>query len=216
MLSLGFDTATPVTTVAVASDGQILAEVEEVDPRRHAELLAPMIHRVLAEAATAPGDITDIVVGVGPGAFTGLRVGIATACALGDAWDVPVRGVVTLDVVAAASGLDDTFAVVMDARRREVYWATYTGAGERDSGPFVAPPDEVVAAVGDRPVVGAGSTPFADLFRDVRGPELPRAGVLTQLAHRRISDGLPMLSAHPVYLRRPDVTPSTKPKSVLR
>jgi len=157
VLLLAFDTATPAVTVALRGDEGVLAEHTEVDARRHGELLAPGIEKVLAAAGRARTELTGVAVGVGPGPFTGLRVGLMTARALGDALEIPVHGVCTLDILAAASkplrepppgtrviaapetGTStasasdvsyEQFAVATDARRREVYWAIYSQTGE--------------------------------------------------------------------------------------
>ena len=103
MLLLAFDTATPAVTVALRGDEGVLAEHTEIDARRHGELLAPGIEKVLADAGCSRTDLTGVAVGVGPGPFTGLRVGLMTARALGDALDIPVYGVCTLDILAAAA-----------------------------------------------------------------------------------------------------------------
>ena len=103
VLLLAFDTATPAVTVALRGDEGVLAEHTEIDARRHGELLAPGIEKVLADAGRSRTDLTGIAVGVGPGPFTGLRVGLVTARALGDALDIPVHGVCTLDILAAAA-----------------------------------------------------------------------------------------------------------------
>jgi tRNA threonylcarbamoyl adenosine modification protein YeaZ len=215
VLTLAFDTATPATTVALVRGSKILAERSHIDPRRHAELLIPTINAVLAEASLTLRDVSDVVVGVGPGAFTGLRVGLVTARSLGDALGVSVHGVVTLDAIAAASGLEQPFVVVTDARRREIFWATYASAFSRDEGPFVGKPEEVAERVRSRPAIGAGATPFAELFGDTRGPDLPSAGALAQVAYRKLAAGGVLPPAAPMYLRRPDVTHSAGPKSVL-
>ena len=215
MLILGLDTATPATTVAVVRSGEVAAERSPVDSRKHVELLIPTIHAVLEDAGVNLAQVTDVAVGVGPGAFTGLRVGLVTARSLGAALGIPVHGVVTLDAMAAASGLEEPFAVVTDARRREVFWATYAGGFTREQGPFVGKPDEVAKSLGDRPVVGANVTPFAELFHDVREPDLPSAAALAQIVYRALTAGESLLPPEPVYLRRPDAIPSSGPKSVL-
>ncbi len=94
---MAFDTATPAVSVALLGDEGVLAEHTEVDARRHGELLAPGIEKVLAEAGRSSTELTGVAVGVGPGPFTGLRVGLMTARALGDALEIPVHGVCTLD-----------------------------------------------------------------------------------------------------------------------
>ena len=101
MLILAFDTATPAVTVAVHDGSAVIAHESAVDARRHGELLAPSIARVLATAGAQPGDLTALAVGTGPGPYTGLRVGLVTARVLGSALCIPVDGVCTLDIIAA-------------------------------------------------------------------------------------------------------------------
>jgi tRNA threonylcarbamoyl adenosine modification protein YeaZ len=125
---LALDTATPAVSVAVADGGQVLAERTTVDARRHGELLAPAIEAVLREAGAGRADVDRVAVGVGPGPFTGLRVGLVTARVLGAVLGVPVVGVCTLDVLAlmaAEDGVTGDFRVVSDALRKEVHWADY-------------------------------------------------------------------------------------------
>lgn len=93
MLLLAFDTATPAVTAAVHDGTAVLAQTYQVDARRHGELLLPAIGRVLAEAGVDKRELTAIAVGVGPGPYTGLRVGLVTAAALGHALELPVHGV---------------------------------------------------------------------------------------------------------------------------
>ena len=216
MLLLAIDTATPATSVAVVDDGEVVVELQHVDARGHCEVLAPLVVEALAVARTAAGRLAAIAVGVGPGAYTGLRVGIVTALSMADALAVPVHGVVSLDALAFGSGLGAPFAVVTDARRKEVFWARYADWATRLSGPDVGRPDEVAAAVAGLPVVGASGTPFAGRFTDVRGPDLPSAGALGCLAAGRLASGGGLLLPQPVYLRRPDVTVSAGPHRVGR
>ncbi|GAA2633973.1 tRNA (adenosine(37)-N6)-threonylcarbamoyltransferase complex dimerization subunit type 1 TsaB [Actinomadura fulvescens] len=213
MLVLAFDTATAAVTVALYewSPGEGIvgrAATEAVDPRRHTELLTPSIAAVLAEAGAAPEDLSALAVGVGPGPYTGLRVGLVTARAMGEALRVPVHGVCTLDVIAWASGRTAPFAVATDARRKEVYWARYDSADFRTTEPAVGRPTEVRAA-GDLPVIGEG----AALYPDVLGtpgqdpaPLLPTATALAELVVTRLSGGAgpKLLAPEPLYLRRPD------------
>ncbi|MGH3355595.1 MAG: tRNA (adenosine(37)-N6)-threonylcarbamoyltransferase complex dimerization subunit type 1 TsaB, partial [Nocardioidaceae bacterium] len=125
MLLLAFDTATPAVTVALHDGRDVLARHTEVDAMRHGELLAPGIATVLERSGVNRRELTDVAVGVGPGPFTGLRVGLVTARTLGLVLGVRVHGVCTLDVLAAESGLTEPFVVATDARRKEVYWASY-------------------------------------------------------------------------------------------
>lgn len=139
---LAVDTSSARTSVAVVDGQRVVAEAAHLDARRHAEVLAPLLADVIAGIDRA--SIEAVVCGVGPGPYTGLRVGIATALAVGVAWQVPVHGICSLDAVAAAAlDVEPTAAglcVALDARRREVYWARYAGDGDRREGPRVAEP----------------------------------------------------------------------------
>ncbi|HKE50114.1 MAG TPA: tRNA (adenosine(37)-N6)-threonylcarbamoyltransferase complex dimerization subunit type 1 TsaB, partial [Actinomycetes bacterium] len=174
MLVLAFDTATPAVTVAVCDGARMLAEHTVVDPRRHGELLAPGIRTVLREAGVERSALDGITVGVGPGPFTGLRVGLITARVLGATLGIPVFGVCTLDALAEAAGLPDEFGVATDARRKEIYWARYAGR-QRLDGPHVDRPADAAARLDGIPVAGAGAALYPDAFPDRREPQLPSA-----------------------------------------
>jgi tRNA threonylcarbamoyladenosine biosynthesis protein TsaB len=120
VLLLAMDTATPATTVAVHDGTTVLARRTVVDARRHAEVLAPAVAEVLAAIDASVADLTLVACGVGPGPYTGLRVGVVTARVLALSRGIPVVGVCTLDAIAAGCGLDRPFGVATDARRREV------------------------------------------------------------------------------------------------
>lgn len=215
---LAFDTATPAVTVALHDGTTTIAESTAVDARRHGELLAPAIDEVLATAGRRAVELTDVAVGVGPGPFTGLRVGIVTARTLGDALGVPVHGVCTLDALAygaGAQGLTGPFAVATDARRREVYWARYADARTRLTEPAVGWPAQVGEELTGLPVVGAGATLYPDAFPDAREPRLPAGSWFAELAVRRLADGEPLLPTEPLYLRRPDAVEPGARKPVL-
>lgn len=196
---LALDTATPAVTVAVADGDTVLAHRCTVDARRHGELLAPTIASVLAEAGIDRRSLTQVAVGVGPGPFTGLRVGLVTARTLGAVLDIPVVGVCTLDALALQSGLDGEFRVVTDARRQQVYWAAYTTDGglHRVDGPRVDAPADVAW---DGPAAGVGASIYAESFPGHCGPDHPSAADLCRWVVR----GLPLLAPDPLYLRRPD------------
>ncbi|WP_298135060.1 tRNA (adenosine(37)-N6)-threonylcarbamoyltransferase complex dimerization subunit type 1 TsaB [Micropruina sp.] len=202
-LTLGIDTSTDVR-VGLADGAGVLASRAVTDSRAHAEQLMPLVNATLAEAGRTLHDLGLIVVGVGPGPFTGLRVGVVTAQTLGFALGVPVRGVCSLDAVAAghlvAGNPGGEFLAVSDARRREVYWARYDTDGRRVEGPAVSPASELP----ELPVVGPGAglaggtpSPLDGGVLALAGPELPEVGL------------------SPLYLRRPDATVPTNRKSTL-
>jgi tRNA threonylcarbamoyladenosine biosynthesis protein TsaB len=190
---LAIDTSGAIAVAAVAG-GTVLAERTEFAPRGHAELLAGMAEAVLADAGGARPN--RIVVGTGPATFTGLRVGLVTARALGYAWGVPVDGVCALDALGAEYG---TCTVVTDARRKEVYWATYVD-GFRTAGPEVAVPDDV--RVSGR-VVGRGAALYPEVFANPTAAD-PNPAYLVRVAEAARASGLE-LPTEPLYLRRPDV-----------
>lgn len=219
MLLLGFDTATTVTTVGLVRsriDGsiEILGEQSHRDGRRHGEVLPVQIEHVMRGAGVTPADLDAIAVGVGPGAFTGLRVGLATADALGLALQIPVYGANTLDVLAFATKRTVPFAIVTDARRREVFWSTYTRFDERGSEPTVGTPDAAGSAFAGLDVVCPPGTPEIEGVQ-VRVGEEPRAVALCSLVLLRLAAGSGTDLPVPLYLRRPDVMPASAPKSVL-
>jgi tRNA threonylcarbamoyladenosine biosynthesis protein TsaB len=198
VLLLGFDTSTPAVTVALHDGTAVVAERTVVDARRHGELLAPGIAHVLAAAGASASDLTALAVGVGPGPFTGLRVGLMTARALSEALAIPVTGVCSLDILAAAVTSAEPFVVATDARRKEVYWATYDRDGLRIDGPRVEKPVDVEWR---GPSYGAGALMYPAAFTDARQPDLPSARVLAQL----VASGTALvLPPDPLYLRRPD------------
>ncbi|MFI7383138.1 tRNA (adenosine(37)-N6)-threonylcarbamoyltransferase complex dimerization subunit type 1 TsaB [Streptomyces sp. NPDC049813] len=208
MLLLAMDTATPAVTVALHDGTATVAESAQVDARRHGELLLPAVDRVLAEAGVALDAVTGIVVGVGPGPYTGLRVGLMTADTFGLALDVPVHGVCTLDGLAYAAGdggdLEGPFVVATDARRKEVYWARYADRRTRLTDPAVDRPADLAEAVAGLPAVGAGALLYPDTFTDPRGPQHVSAAALAALAAEKLAAGEELLEPRPLYLRRPD------------
>lgn len=209
---LALDTATHAVTVALHTgepDGAVVAESTVVDALRHGELLVPGIQHVLVEAGVAPRDLTRFAVGVGPGPFTGLRVGIVTARTMAAVLQIPAVGVCTLDVVAAAvADQPDGFRVATDARRREVYWAVYDGTGRRTTAPAVDRPDEVAF---EGPVAGRGARLYPDAFPHPIDPENPSAADLARLVATERAELLP---PEPLYLRRPDAAAPGRRKRV--
>jgi tRNA threonylcarbamoyl adenosine modification protein YeaZ len=214
VIVLAIDTSTPaVTTGLVDLDGMHtqLARVT-VNARAHGELLAPHVRDVLAEAGLTADRVDAIVCGAGPGPFTGLRVGMVTASALGHALDLPVYPVCSLDAIAADTEGSEPLLVVTDARRREVYWAAYDGAHRRVDGPHVQRPAEL-AELTDLPerVVGAG----AELLgRPVNGPAYPSPMGLVAVAADDLRAKTEPAPLTPLYLRRPDAVPPGTAKKV--
>ncbi|MBZ3907421.1 MULTISPECIES: tRNA (adenosine(37)-N6)-threonylcarbamoyltransferase complex dimerization subunit type 1 TsaB [Streptomyces] len=206
MLLLALDTATPAVTVALHDGSDVVAASSQVDARRHGELLLPAVDRVLAEAGTRLDAVTGIVVGVGPGPYTGLRVGLMTADTFGLALGVPVHGLCTLDGLAyeAQGAVEGPFVVATDARRKEVYWARYDGPRARVSEPAVDRPAEIAELVAGLPAVGAGALLYPDTFPDARAPEHVSAAALAALAAERLAAGEELEAPRPLYLRRPD------------
>ena len=193
---LAIDTATPAVTAGVVSDGNLLAERVSVDARGHAERITPNVLAALADAGLRMADLDAVVVGCGPGPFTGLRVGMATAAAYGHALGVPVHGVCSLDAIGGQT-TGDTL-VVTDARRREVYWARYRD-GIRIGGPAVDAPASVDP--GDAQAV-AGSPEHAAVFGlPLCGPSHPTPVGLVRAVVEWSDNPVPLV---PLYLRRPD------------
>jgi tRNA threonylcarbamoyl adenosine modification protein YeaZ len=206
---LAFDTATPHVTVAVHDGERVVSTYSSTEAMRHGEMLAPGIAAVLADAGAIAQDVTAVAVGVGPGPFTGLRVGLVTARTMAHALGIPVYGVCSLDVLAAEAqdaGLDE-FVVATDARRKEVYLATYDGTGRVD-GPLVARPVDVAT---DRTVVGRGAVLYPDAFPNAAPPEHPSAAVLCDVV---VGERFELLDPEPLYLRRPDAAMPGAPKKV--
>ena len=199
---LAMDTATPAVTAGVLRlEGvEVLAERVTVDARAHAEQLTPNVLAALADAGLTVNDLDAVVVGCGPGPFTGLRVGMATAAAYGHALGVPVHGVCSLDAIGVETRGDAL--VVTDARRREVYWARYRD-GVRVDGPAVNAPTDVPA---DAHAV-AGSPEHAALFDlPMLSPVYPTASGLVRAVADWTAEPAPLV---PLYLRRPDAKPSS-------
>ncbi|NYG07445.1 tRNA threonylcarbamoyl adenosine modification protein YeaZ [Phycicoccus badiiscoriae] len=209
---LSIDTSTSVR-VAVSA-GADWAQDGSDDPRGHTEAVAPLMRDLLARLGLAPTDVTDVVVGNGPGPFTGLRVGIVSGLVFGHAMGIPVHGVCSLDVLAQQAVehvREGEFVVATDARRKEVYWARYRVDPDRPeqdravrlTEPAVARPADVPEEVRGLPTAGRGPVLYPELFpRPVAVLDVS-AGVLGDLALQRLSRG-ETLPVEPLYLRRPD------------
>ena len=209
---LTFDTATPLVTVALHDGDDVVAELVSERPLQHGEQLAPLIERVLRETGLVRQDLTAIGVGIGPGPFTGLRVGLVTARTLGFVLELPVYGVCTLDVLAVEAAdtgaVGEEFVVATDARRREVYLASYDAAGVRLDGPVV---DKAADHATDRPVVGEGAVLYPESFPHRTGPTQPSAGWLARVIAEERAE---LHDPEPLYLRRPDAATPGTPKRV--
>jgi tRNA threonylcarbamoyl adenosine modification protein YeaZ len=208
VLVLALDTATPTLVAGVArwTDGaaEVLAEQAVPSGNRHAELLTPAIRAVLSDAGIAMGSLDAVVVGLGPGPFTGLRVGVVTAATLADARGLLAIGVCSLDAIGEGAR-----TVVTDARRKEVYWAAYDATGARVDGPGVDRPEEL-------PVRGpfVGDERFAErLGAPVAEARVTTAGLL-RTAAPQLADPSSAGPLVPLYLRRPDATPPSSIKAV--
>lgn len=207
---LAIDTSAGTSVAVVDREGGVLSELSVVDTMRHAEVIGGMIRDALAQASVVPAELSGVAAGMGPGPFTGLRVGIAAAKAFALGIGKPVVPIVSHDAVALeryAWGHTGPLLVVTDARRRELYWSTYGGVDElgiplRNGGPGLSKPDELERAA-------------------LHGADVPRhdaasvsAGQLGMLAEWLYAARRPFAEDRPLYLRSPDVTPSSGPKRV--
>lgn len=220
---LGIETAVEHVGVAVGDHKGIRAQATVASDRRHAESLAPMISFVMSQAGVAMADLSAVAVDVGPGLFTGMRVGIATAKSIAWALEVPVASVCSLDALAAvARGSDVPVAAALDARRGEVYWALYRAGADgnapvRITEPVVSAPEDLAIHLADRAeevvCLGSGFVRHAGFFEAspwirssaVADPH-PSATEVTRLGsvllmHDEVVDAA---SVEPMYLRAPD------------
>jgi tRNA threonylcarbamoyl adenosine modification protein YeaZ len=189
----------------------VRAQARTINPRAHGEVLAVGIDAGLTEVGIAPSELGAVVAGLGPGPFTGLRVGLVTAAMLSDVLGIPSYGVCSLDGIGPERG---AVLVATDARRREVYWARYLD-GTRVAGPDVARAADVDID-GATAMVGAG----ARLYSDVLGLPLldddyPSLSRLVERARPRLLTGAPTETLTPLYLRRPDAVEPGPAKAVL-
>jgi tRNA threonylcarbamoyl adenosine modification protein YeaZ len=207
---LSIDTSAGTSVAVVDRDRGIIAEAGETDTRRHAEVIGELIELCLARSGVPIAQLSGVVAGMGPGPFTGLRVGIAAANTFALGAGKPVVRVVSHDGIAwahYAAGGTGPLLVVTDARRREVYWSAYEGADEfglplRSQGPALTKPDDLPGAV----------TGYAGYLRlDAAEVSAGASGMLAEglFQHRR-----PFAGSEPLYLRSPDVTVPNAPKRV--
>ncbi len=237
MLVLGFDTATPAVSVAVHDGVRVVGEAFAVDARRHGELLAPMIAKVMADAGAARADLTAVAVGVGPGPYTGLRVGVVTARVLGAVLGIPVYGVCTLDLIAVAVPATPAGRVPGGHRcapQRGLLGQVRRAIGDAWKVPWLVAASSIPGAP-ELTVAGTGGQLYPEAFgaverarlsagphalRDRGGPARragrpSRAELGTKPGPGTLAEaGTPLLAAEPLYLRRPDAREPGPPKRV--
>lgn len=220
---LAFDTATPVTSVAVGVAGALVAEISITGEKAQMERLMPMIDAALREAGAGIRDMDGIAVGIGPGLFTALRIGVTTANTLSQVMKVPLAGVSSLDVLAAGVVYrGGTIAAAIDARRGEVFASLYQAMDGRAvpvGAPRVLKPENLAAELSARDngvtMVGDGFQAYYPVFKEALDdritpapPEFmyPRASSLLMLAGPLLEveqPGVPGL-VKPMYIRQPD------------
>jgi len=234
---LAIDTSGAMSTAVVFADGGAV-ERNLLEFRLHAELLNVLVSETLTEAGITAKDLAGVAVGIGPGPFTGLRIGIAAARALAFALDIPLYGVGSLDALALQA-LEQLklelppaaeIVVVTDARRREVYWAVYrmSNTNEADTnalqlptqitGPYVSKASEIATSISNieadrqgRYVVGYGAELYPDsLHLTPRAPKYPSAAAIGRIARFRAISNQAQ-PTDPLYLRRPDIHSNNAP-----
>ncbi len=215
MIVLGLDTATWTAAVGVVRDQVVLAEDVEPASRSHVASLPALVERVLARAGLAIGDLEGLAISIGPGSFTGLRIGLGLAKGLAFAGGVPLAAVSTLEALAAVSGAapGETVCAALDARKREVYGALFRVDDDgslRRLGPDVALAPEALVARLPPGAVLVGDASAA--YPDVLGPGLvvrpfathhPRGGVVARLGACLLAAGeaVDVGTVEPVYVR---------------
>lgn len=221
MLLLGVTTATQQVGCAIGGHEGVLASAHSARGKRHAETLVPSIDFVRRQARVELSEMSVIAVDIGPGLFTGLRVGVAAAKAMAHALRVPMIGISSLDLLAwPVRHTTREIVAVVDARRGEVFHARYRptpGGVQRIAGPEVSTPTELRAELQatdtDFLLVGDGALRHADHWDDMVRVEVaeqylahPNAASLVQLAHARAirEDFVQPWQLEPLYLRQPD------------
>lgn len=216
---LAIDTSAALVGAACVDGGMLLSEVVEDDARRHGELLAPAISEALRQAGVDRRELDGVAVGVGPGPFTGLRVGVSTALVMSRALGIPAIGVCSLDALASSvhrtlrreqdsspsphAATTPEFLVATDARRKEIYWARYGRDGEslvRVQGPFVTRPADLPGDVRAVPAYGRGGALYPEYLSAREGHHDVRPAAVGLCAQ----DPAWQLPPEPLYLRRPD------------
>lgn len=218
---LAIETSTGRSSVAIVTPDAVLASASLGRPRRHGDFVAPAVAFCLQQARLTPDRLTGIAVGLGPGLYTGLRVGIATAQAMAASLELPTVGLSSLDVLAfQVRHADELICAVIDARRRELFWALYRavpGGIQREADLRLGSVDQLGAELTsqgeDVLVVGEGALAYRSQISDgdvrIAGPEVawPSAAVLGALAIPRFEreETQPPTELRPIYLRQADV-----------
>lgn len=211
-LVLAIESATSCVGCAIGTPDGVIASTYSARGRRHAESLAPQIEFVAGQSGVALGELEHIAVDVGPGLYTGLRVGITTARAMAHTLGITMVPVTSLDAIAHANRAGGEMIVAIDARRGEVFHAVYSvdaDGGLSGTDPAVGPAESIDAGV-HRRVVGDGALVYADEFeerelhvdRDASPSPLPDS--ILALAMTRLDRAVPPAEITPLYLRRPD------------
>ncbi|MDO7882907.1 tRNA (adenosine(37)-N6)-threonylcarbamoyltransferase complex dimerization subunit type 1 TsaB [Salinibacterium soli] len=202
---LAIDTSAGTTVAVVDRERGILAEHSTADTRSHAEVIGTLIRASLDDAGIAVTDLSGVAAGMGPGPFTGLRVGIAAARAFAVGAGKPVVPIASHDAIAFGLGLgaDDPVVIATDARRRELFYSVYRGTDDaglpvRTLGPALAKAAELELPAGHRLIEATEVS----------------AGALGMLAETLYANGRAFAPDEPLYLRSPDVTLSAGPKRV--
>ena len=221
MIILGIESATSQVGCAIGGHEGVLASTHSSRGRRHAENLTPQIDFVREQARISLNEISVIAVDIGPGLYTGLRVGVATAISMAFGLGVPMIGISSLDLLAyPVRHCAKLIVPAIDARRGEIFHANYRqvpGGVQRISEPSVSSPDDVAADLlahgNEALLVGDGAIRYSEIFANLRGVEAaepsmayPSAASIVQLAHAKAlrEEFVSPTELEPMYLRKPD------------
>jgi tRNA threonylcarbamoyladenosine biosynthesis protein TsaB len=223
MRAVAIDASTPKAGVALWQDGSVVAARYTEEPDFHAERLLGLLDGALADSGWSRGSIDLLVSGIGPGSFTGIRVGLATAKGLALALDRPIVGVGSLETMAAAAFRDpavstsaDVVLALLDARKGEVFAAAYDSSGAVVHPPAHLPGGQVQAfaeRLGQRRLIAVGQIASRLDLGAVRqhtssASDAPDVGVMAHIGHARVAaqGADDLCSLEPMYVRPPDIT----------